>query len=123
MMPHGEPIQIEFTSADASTAVAVGIRDAGTNTPRTLVANERVYLQTLVFNVFASGTLTVFDDSNANGAIDANETLAVVGAGTTFIQWEGTDQGTAGGLGRIPKVKASGAGLVYVTGTGAIRKT
>lgn len=118
----GEPIQFELSSADVSTAAALTIRRAGSNTAYTLLAGERVVLQTVNFNVAAGVTVTVFDDADADAAVDAGERLIVVGAGVSNIVFEGVDGGSAGGLGRVPKAKASGAGQVDITGIGAIVK-
>lgn len=118
----GDPIQFELSSADASAAVALTIRRSGSNAAYTLGADERVILQTVNGNVVAGVTVQVFDDADADGNVDDGERLLVIGPGMSNTVFEGVDGGTAGGKGRVPKVKASGAGQIDITGIGAIIK-
>lgn len=119
---HGDPIQFEFSSADATTAAPLVIRDAGGLT-HTLNANERVYIQTLNIQAAAgTGTVTIFDDRDGDGVADAGERMLLVGEGFSNVPFVGTDEGTAGGVGRVPKVQAVAAGQISITGIGIIRR-
>jgi hypothetical protein len=117
----GETVSIEFSSADASTAAAVTLKDADGAT-RTLASNERLLIDTLTASLAAAVLLvTVISDNDADGAIDAGERLAAFGANTG--NFEAGPEGQPGKTGITPKVKASGAGQVDITGTGRIIKT
>lgn len=118
----GDPVQFEFSSADVTTAAPLVLRDAG-GAARTLSATERLILQTV--NVYAAAsalTVDIFDDADADGTVDAGERLLRVGEGFANVPFVGKDGGTAGGRGRVPKVKAGGAAVVTVTGIGVIRQ-
>ena len=118
----GDPIQIEFSSSNATTAASLSLRDAG-GSLHTLNGNERLILQTVNINAASGvGTVTIFDDANANGTPDAGERLLVVGEGFNNIPLIGTDGGSAAGKGRVPQVISTGAGAVSITGTAAIVK-
>lgn len=115
----GEPVLFELSSTDVSTAAAITIRNAGTNTTRTLAADERLIVQGYTAAAVAAATL--FDDADADGAVDANERLAIIGAGTSFINFAGTGGGVSGGLGRTPKILGAASAL-SIAGWGAIVK-
>lgn len=118
-MKVGEPILFELSAANHATATAIILRNAGSNAARTLASDERVIIQgyTAVFTAAA----TLFDDANNNGAVDSGERMAIIGAGSSFINFEGTGGGVAGGLGRTPKVLGA-ASAGDIAGWGAIVK-
>lgn len=127
----GEPVTIDFMTTDAFTAaVPLTIRAAGSNTTRNLAANERLIIQsigTVAGGAGIPGVVIVFDDASNAGVVDANERLYVVNlaAATTNpapTVFYGTDGGNAGGLGRMPSVKAAAAGTFYIMGIGTIVK-
>jgi hypothetical protein len=127
-MPHrGDPVSFEFSSADASAGSGtLTIRRAGnTSVAYTLAANERLVINSLTA-VLASGAnpAVIYDDANANNAVDAGERLFILGTGVNDIaSFEGPDNGQAGGLGRAPKVKAAAAGQIDIAGNGYIQTT
>lgn len=115
-MMHGEQVQFEFNSADATTAAVISIRSEG-GAARTLLATERFILQAFTGSIaVAVLNAVIFDDADADGAIDAGEIMAVLGLGSANAC--GLNQ--AAGPGRVPKVKASVAGQVYIAGHGII---
>lgn len=114
----GDPVQLEFSSADASTAAAITIKD-GNNATRTLQSYERLLIDSLIGDIAAGVTADVFDDKDADGTVDAGELLASLGAlNTTYTN---NDSGLSVTTGNTPKVKSSGAGSVKITGTGRIQ--
>lgn len=118
----GETVGIEFTSADASTAAAVTLKDA-TGATRTLAANEILLIDTLTCGQAAAVLLvTVISDNDADGNIDAGERLAAFAVGNGASMFEAGPEGQAVKQGFTPKVKASGAGQVDITGSGRIVK-
>ena len=111
----GRTLKIQFSSADASTAAAMSLYDDN-DAAVTLASNERILIDTLASNVAAAVTLvTVFNDDDADAAIDAGERIAAFGANSGFFQ--GGEEGYACPIGVTPKVKASGAGQVDITGS------
>ena len=111
----GRTIKIQFSSADASTAAAMSLYDDN-DAAVTLASNERILIDTLIGNVAAAVTsATVFSDDDADAAIDAGERIAVFGPNSGFFQ--GGAEGYALPIGVTPKVKASGAGQVDITGS------
>jgi hypothetical protein len=115
----GEAVTFEFTSADATTAAAVTIKD-GNNVTRTLGAEEQLWIDT-ASAALAAAVLTadLFSDNANSGVVDANELIASFGPNTGMF--DGGDEGFACHKGVTPKVKGSNAGVVRVTGTGRIR--
>jgi hypothetical protein len=114
----GEYVAIEFASADASAAAAVTLKDAN-NVTRTLTANERLLIDTAQGECAAAVTLLeLITDSDADGNVDANELICAFGANNAFF--DGGEEGYSCPGGITPKAKASGAGVVRITGVGRI---
>lgn len=114
----GEPINWEFSSADARTAAAIRIRDAG-GVFRTLAATERVTITSLSQQATAGAQpIFLFDDANDDGNVGADELLAVWANGMAAF----APIIAVATLGKTPKVKATGAGQIYVCGSGYITK-
>lgn len=118
-MEQGEPVNIEFSSADASTAAEVTLSTNDGST-RTLAANEVLLVDSLNAAVGTGVTATVIDDADGDGAVDAKERIAVFaeGNGNAYFGCEGR----GGKVGVTPKVKGSGAGQIDITGSGRIIK-
>lgn len=113
---YGDPIEIELSSADVTTAASVAIRTAGESTARVLATNERIVVTNLVATIASGATLvTLFSDANGGGTVDALERMAVLGEGTHSID---LGAGMSGAKGILPKVIAAGAGQVSITGSG-----
>lgn len=120
---HGEPIEFEFSSANATTAAELTLRTAGSVTARALAADERVILQAGHAYAAAGATLvTIFSDADNDNAVDAGERMAVFGDGHTSFDFCGTGGGISGAKGIVPHVIASGAAQVSITGVGVIIK-
>lgn len=119
----GDPVQIEFSSDDATTAAAVSLRHAGGAAITALAANERLIVNSLS-GALAAAVLhaELFNDADGDGNIDAGEILACFGIGPNHVHFEGPDEGTACGLATIPKIKAAVAGFVRIAGVGFIVK-
>lgn len=119
-MQQGETVNFQFSSADASTAAAVGIFNADGGV-RTLGANERLIVDTLQGSLAAAVlTLNIFADANAGGTVGSGERVAVFGPGNNFFEANEEGYGLPVGIGL--SAKASGAGQVDVTGSGRIVK-
>ena len=120
-MNHGSQFRIVFSSADVTTAAAITLFDCD-GTSRALAATERFIIDHIQMNK-ASGTTIVrlFDDIDADGVIDTGELLISFSTitGAPFVA-SFDQEGMPCGKGRLPKVIASAAGLVEVTGTGHI---
>lgn len=118
-MKPGIPVTFEFTSADATTAAAVTLKDQN-NATRTLGSDEQLYVDT-ANAALAAAVLTadLFSDNATAGTVDAGELVASFGPNTG--NFDGGDEGFACHKGVTPKVKGSNAGVVRVTGTGRIR--
>lgn len=121
----GEPVIISYSSTDTTTVGSLVLRNAGTNTNRTLAANERLVIQSLSYSLAAAVLhVSIFDDADAGGTVSDNlERLAELTIGSGHCSFLGTDGGLACGLGRIPKVIGAVAGIVRIAGVGVIRNT
>jgi hypothetical protein len=119
-MHQGSPIEYEFSSADAQTADAIVLREAGSRTERVLAANERVIIHSVNAVVGAAITVTLAANPAGDGGIDTGDRMAVFGQGSHTFWFGGI--GMAGAPGITPIVKASGAGQIDMTGTGVIVK-
>jgi hypothetical protein len=119
----GETVSIEFSSADATTAAAVTLKDSAGAT-RTLASNEVLLIDSLTAALAAAVLLAeVFGDVDADGAVDAGERLAsFAGAGSAASNFIAGPEGLAVKQGFTPKVKATVAGNVQITGSGRIIK-
>lgn len=118
-MEVGEPVMFELNSADISgTAAAITLRSRG-GSARTLAADESLTILQIWSHVNATVTVCImFDDVDGSGAVGAGELIAV---------WQQTQNNIPGmravcSLGRLPKVKGTGSGQVYVGGHGFITK-
>lgn len=115
----GEAVTFEFTSADATTAAAVTIKD-GNNATRTLGAEEQLWIDTANAALAAAVTTAdLFSDNSGAGTVDAGELIASFGPNTGMF--EGGEEGFPCHKGVTPKVKSAVAGVTRVTGTGRIR--
>lgn len=119
MSSQGDYVAFEFSSTDAQTAAALTLKNAD-NTVITLLSTQRIIIDEL-FGV-VGGTTTVvqvFDDKNGSGTINAGELIAAFTVGNVggFI---GGAEGFSVSLGSTPKVIATTAGTVILTGTGRI---
>lgn len=115
----GEPVNFEFSSANATTAAAITLRDEGGTTTRTLASNERFILQAYTGHVDSdAGIVQMFNDVDGDGNVDANEIMAVMIYGSS----SGSDLQQATSRGFTPKVKAAMAGNVVLAGRGVIVK-
>lgn len=118
----GSQFRIVFSSADATTAAAISLYDCN-GTLRPLLTGERLIIDSIVVaHVTAATTITLFDDADNDGIVDAGEQIAVVVHSATntsqILTPVATTEGMSCGLNRLPKIKASGAGQVDVTGIG-----
>lgn len=121
MSEQGETVNLQFSSADATTAAPVGIFDAD-GAVRTLASHERLLIDQLNGNV--SGTnvakLDLFADADAGADVDSGERVACFGVGANYF--EGGCEGYGLPIGKGLSVKASAAGQVDVTGSARIIK-
>lgn len=114
----GEPVNFEFSSADATTAAAITLRSAGGAT-RTLGSEERFTLIGFTGSIAAAViNAVIFSDDDADGNLDAGELMAVMGLGSS----NGSALYQAATKGITPKVKAANAGQIYLAGYGIITK-
>lgn len=117
----GRPVQFEFSSADATTAAAISLRDAGGAAISALAADETLYINTVSASL-AAAVLHAQIFTGANTTLDAGEMLVALGIGANHVRFGGPDYGTACGKGQIPNVIASVAGAIRIAGTGFIVK-
>lgn len=120
MSKQGEYVGIEFASADATTAAAVTLKDANGAT-RTLAAHERLLIDTLTCALAAAVLLAEIFNDDGDGNVEAGERIAAF-APTNAGSFDGGAEGFSCGVGTTPKVKATVAGTVTLTGTGRIIK-
>lgn len=115
---HGELIEFELSSTDVTTAAALTLRESGATVSRTLGADERLVIHDItIAAATATVLITVIRDTDEDGDIDAGDRMFAVLPGNTSID---TKIGAAGAKGVVPKVIASVAGQVSVTGRGVI---
>ena len=122
-MNFGENVRLLLSSADVSTAAALALYDLDGGT-RTLSGTDRLTIKNLTISVTGAIGVDVFTDKNSDGTVDAAERMVYVlgtTANPTFV-FNFTGEGVPGARALIPKVKASGAGAVVVTGTGYVTK-
>jgi len=113
----GETVQIEFSSADATTAAVITIKDANLVT-RTLLSSERLLIDTLNATLAAAVTLLEIFSDDGDGNVEALERIASFGPNCgNFVAGE---EGFPCHVGTTPKAKAANAGQVTVTGSGRI---
>lgn len=118
MSCQGEPVQIEFSSADASAAAAVSLFNAD-GAARTLAAHERLLIDSGTVTVVTT-TATLITDGDGDGAVDAGERIGVFAAGTNPFEFG--EEGFACPIGKTPKVKGAAAGQIDLVATGRIVK-
>lgn len=122
----GDPVEFEFVSSDATTAAPLVLRRSGSRESITLGANERLVIEQMhgyiLQNVGPQDDITaqIIADSDEDGDYDAGDLMAVIGGGTVDPSF--TPTGMDGALGIIPKVLASAAGFIQLTGNGYIMK-
>ncbi len=120
----GETVSLEFSSADATTAAAMTIKDSNLVT-RTLASNERLLIDSLSGSAVANASdpsadirVSVFE-KDGDGTLEANELILSYTVAGVF---DGGAEGYSLPVAIPPKVIASGAGAVRVTGMGRIIK-
>lgn len=117
----GTPVEFEFSSADASTAAVIVLREAGARASRSLAANERLIVQGLTAVIAAGATpVKMIADTDGDGDVDAGDLMAVLHTGYNDFTIGGTGQGIAGTKAVMPKIKAAGAGQIDISGVGVI---
>lgn len=115
----GEYVGIEINTDDASTAALIVLKDSN-NVARTLQTWERLLIDTLGGSVASGITrVDIFDDKNAGGTLTAAELIYSTGANPSAM-FDGGEEGYSVTTGNTPKVLASGAGAIRMTGTGRI---
>lgn len=118
-MKPGIPVTFEFTSADATTAAVVTIKDQN-NVTRTLGAEEQLWIDTAAAALAAAVTSAdLFSDNASAGAVDAGELICSFGPNNGMF--DGGEEGSPCHKGVTPKVKSAVAGVTRVTGTARIR--
>ncbi len=126
MHQRGEPVEFEFSSADASTAAPIVLRNSGGRDSRTLEADERLVIEQVSGYILQAAsaevdiTAVLTADTDGDGDLDAGDLMAVFGGGA--LAHDFTPSGMSGTLGVMPKVLASAAGLIRITGNGYIMK-
>ncbi|KKL96783.1 hypothetical protein LCGC14_1841020 [marine sediment metagenome] len=121
----GDPVEFEVNSADASTAAALVLREAGLRTSRTLASDERLVIESVSGYMLAADaasariTAVITADTDEDGDLDAGDLMFAFGGGGFHGSFP---QGMAGALGIIPKVLATASGLVRLSGAGYIMK-
>lgn len=79
--PSGEYFRAYLASDDLSTAAAIPLVDRDGNT-RTLVTGERIVISSLTINNGATASkVTIFQDADGDGAVDAGEELYAASLG------------------------------------------
>lgn len=119
-MNNGEPVEFELNSTDASTAAALVLRSAGGGA-RTLATDERLIIESLNSHI-TTATAFIFRDDDSGGTLGAHELMVPLGTGVTNVAFTGKEEGISGAKGLMPKVKASGAGQIYIAGVGRVVK-
>lgn len=115
----GTPVNITFSSPDASTLAAVVLTDCNGATV-TLGANEQLLVDSLSCFSALTGTnrLEIIFDDDAGNDVDANELVASFGIGNGGAGFPG--DGYPGKKGLTLKVKATAAGQIDITGQARI---
>lgn len=120
-MKRGDPVTINFTSADAHVAAPVILKDS-TGKTRTLQSYEALIVTALQANVSVTAAgADVFasaDDTN-NGDVIIGSFATVAGGGVAFTTILPHD-GIGCPQGVTPKVVAANAGAITVVGSGYI---
>lgn len=117
----GESVGLQLSSADATTAAAVGVFNANGGV-RALGANERLLVDTLSGTASGSNVtkLDLFADADAGGSVGAGERVTVFGFAGGANYFDGGAEGYSLPVGIGLKAKANAAGQVDVTGSGRI---
>lgn len=115
----GTPVNITFSSSDASAGAPLVLTDCN-GAVVTLGANEQLLIDSLsAFTALATtNRAEVFQDADAGSDVDATELIAAFGAGNGGSGFPG--DGYACKKGVTPTVKASGAGQIDITGAARI---
>ena len=117
----GKPVEFELNSADASTAAALVLREAGARTSVTLGAEDRLIIQALTAHVVTATYVNIIADTDEDGDLDAGDLMVVLSTGNNSVDLSGsTGGGIAGAKGVMPKVLAQAAGQVFIAGVGVI---
>lgn len=117
----GKPVEFELNSADASTAAALVLREAGARAALTLGAEDRLIIQTVTAKVTTATHANIIADTDGDGDLDAGDLMVALFTGGNSIDLSGsTGGGIAGAKGVVPKVLAQAAGQIYLAGTGVI---
>lgn len=114
----GDPVKLEFSSADATTAAAMTMYDNG-GAARTIKPTERLVIVHVSASLAAAVlSAIIFDDVDGGGTVGSGERLAVLGIGPNSLEYSFGDGGPACGQGRVPKIKAAVAGQIDVVAIG-----
>lgn len=115
----GDPVNLSFSSADASSIASMVITDTQ-GTVRTLAANEQLNIETLIAFTALSGTnrVEVFSDDDSGSDVDDSEIIATFGVGNGAAGFPGEGRGLK--VGKTPGVKATASGLIRIDGLGHI---
>jgi hypothetical protein len=119
-MVNGEEIRGEFSSADATTAGAITWYKPN-GAAYVPASPERIVITDILPAIVSgAGTVKVFSDNDADGVVDAGETLAVLNnaSGTIALATE-----VYAAQGKTVKVKAAAAGQVDIVFSGKITRT
>lgn len=122
-MQPGQTVRIVFSSADAQTAAVLSLYGPD-GAAVTLSGRSRLWVTNLLIAVTGALTVDLFTDANSDGTVDAAERMAnVIGIAALTTCWamNFTGEGSPGAPGLVPKVKASAAGQVTITGTGVVQ--
>lgn len=111
----GEYVKVSLVSADASAGVSMVVADAN-GVDRPIAANERLVLDSLLADVFATGSVSITDPG---AGVSANA-VTLAGFTPTAAEWHTDGEGLSLSVGSTPKVTASGAGAIVITGTGRV---
>lgn len=126
MQTRGVPVRLELYTTDATTALSIGIY--GDNSEAiTLKPNERLLIWEIHYASFfssAAAIATVFADQDGDGNIDVGERIVEfpLDSPTRGRHQSGPD-GIPAVEGAAPKLKATAAGGISITGLAGIIKS
>lgn len=130
MARRGNPIQLEIdiTGTAAKSPHQFRIREAGTNTLRTLANDEQLFITSLVAVLpTALSPVYVYDGLPAVGDgteyLYRNTYIAILQGGNNFVSFDGPDKAAACVRGQVPWAFSANNinGRLVITGVGFIR--
>lgn len=115
----GDPVNISFASADASSIAPMVITDSQGNVV-TLGSTQQILIDSLISFTALSGTnrVEVFSDDDSGSDVDDSEIMATFGPGNGAAGYPG--EGRACKVGKTPGVKATSSGLIRIDGVARI---